>query len=134
MSDIETLPADPRTVKLVYALFLLGLFFSPVILAGLVIAYTQRSHVSEGVLSHYRFQIRTVWISLLYTMVFTFPAFFVFGSAVMGMASPSTFVLALSGLVIIAVLAWWVIRCVRGLLLASKGTAIPNPESWLFGG
>jgi len=134
MSEIETVPPDPRMVQLVYALFLLSIFFAPILLAGLAIAYDQNKHVPAQVQSHYRFQVRSVWIYMLFGVVIVLPAFFVLGLAAMGMASPSVLVIGLCVFAMIDVLAWWIIRNVRGLLLASKGEPIPDPTSWAFGG
>ena len=121
-------------VQLVYGLFLLSIFFGPILLAGMAIAYDQNKLVSAQIESHYRFQIRTAWIYMLFGAVIVLPAFFVLGLAVMGVASPSGLVLGLCGFAVIDVLAWFVIRCVRGLMLASKGHPIPEPTSWAFGG
>lgn len=82
-------PPDLCILQLVYALFLLSIFFGPILLAGL---------------------------------------------AVMGLASPSGLALGLCGFAIIDVLAWFIIRSVRGFLLASKGQPFPDLTSWAFGG
>lgn len=133
MNQIEQVPPDPRMVKLVYGLYLLSMFFGPVALAGLAIAYEQKKSAPDWVASHYRFQIRTFWISMLFVLVIAFPAFFILGTAVMGLTSPSGLVLGLCGVAVIGVLLWWIIRCLRGLRLASKDQAILNPASWAFG-
>ncbi|NKB43545.1 MAG: hypothetical protein GKS03_04625 [Alphaproteobacteria bacterium] len=134
MSEIETVPPDPRMVQLVYALFLLSILFGPILLAGLAIAYDQNKHVSATAESHYRFQIRTAWICMLFGVVIVLPAFFVLGLAAMGMASPSMLVLGLCGFMVIDVLLWFVIRCARGLMFAARNKPIPDPASWAFGG
>lgn len=134
MSDRVTVPPDPRTVQLVYALFLLSVFFGPIVFVGMVIAYDQKTGVSDQLKSHYRFQIRTAWMSVLFGVVVAFPALFVIALAAMGIVSPSNLVLALCGFLLIDVLLWFLIRTVRGLILAVKGEPIPNPASWGFGG
>jgi len=50
------------------------------------------------------------------------------------MASPGGLVLWLCGFAVFDVLAWWIIRNIRGLILAAKGKPIPDPKSWAFGG
>ncbi len=66
--------------------------------------------------THYRFQIRTFWIGLLYIVVGTILAFIVIG---------------------VAVLAWWfiwsLIRSIKGVLALNEHRPIANPTSWLFG-
>jgi uncharacterized membrane protein len=134
VTEIETVPPDPRMVKLVYALFLLSLLFGPILFAALAIAYEQKRHAAPLIASHYRFQIRTAWLSMLFALVIVLPALVVIGAAAMGMASPNGLIITLCGTVIFAVLMWWIVRCGRGLMLANKEQAIPNPASWLFGG
>ncbi|MBT4740494.1 MAG: hypothetical protein HN793_01015 [Rhodospirillaceae bacterium] len=134
MPEIETVPPDPRTVQLVYVLYLLSLFFGPIVLAGLAIAYGQKSNVPALVKDHYRFQIRSAWIYMLFGVLIVLPALFVLGLAAMGMASPGGLVLWLCGFAVFDVLAWWIIRNIRGLILAAKGKPIPDPKSWAFGG
>jgi uncharacterized membrane protein len=66
--------------------------------------------------SHFRFQVRTFWIGLLYNVV----------------GIPLSLVL-----IGIPILVWWfiwsVIRIVKGALLAAEGRPVANPQSWLFG-
>lgn len=134
MSDRVTVPPDPRMAQLVYALYLLSIFFGPILFAGLVIAYDQKTGASDQIKSHYRFQIRTAWMYVFFGVVIAFPALFVLGLAAMEVVPQSNLVLALCGFAVIDVLLWFLIRCVRGLILAVKGKPIPNPASWAFGG
>jgi uncharacterized membrane protein len=66
--------------------------------------------------THYRFQIRTWWMGLLFgviTLILTF---------------------VLIGFLLIPVVAvWYIIRCVKGLNALSKREAIEDPASWTFG-
>lgn len=134
MSDIQTVPPDPRMVKMVYWLYLLSLFFGPLMLAGLAMAHDQKRNNDQWINSHYRFQIRTGWLNMLFALVIALPAFAVLGAAALGMAAPSGLVLTLCGAAIGGVFLWWIMRCVRGLRLAFQESPIPNPKSWLFGG
>jgi uncharacterized membrane protein len=71
---------------------------------------------------------------MLFALVIALPAFAVLGAAALGMATPGRSILFLCGAALVAVLLWWIIRCVRGLRLAFQESPIPNPKSWLFGG
>ena len=66
--------------------------------------------------SHYRLQIRTFWISLLY--------------GVIGAATVPVF--GVGFVVLLLVLVWWIVRCVKGMKSLSAGEAYPNPASWLW--
>jgi len=56
---------------LVYVLYGLGYFLRGPVLAGLIIAYVKLDERDTVMESHYRFQIRTFWIGLLYTPIAT---------------------------------------------------------------
>ena len=108
--------AEGRTANLIYILYLLSLIFGVTSLVGLVMAYVNKSDAPEWVQSHYRFQIRTFWIGLLFAVVGAVTAAFVVG------------ILILAFLFI-----WWIARCVTGMRYFSEGRAHPDPASWMFG-
>ena len=79
-------------------------------------AHVKVADAEPMVQSHYRFQIRTFWIGLLY------------------LAIGIPLCLVLIG---IPILAWWfiwsLIRIAKGILLVNEHKPIANPGSWLFG-
>jgi uncharacterized membrane protein len=85
-------------------------------LIGVIIAYMKVDDAEPVLRSHYRFQIRTFWIGLLY------------------LAIGIPLCLVLIG---IPILVWWFvwssIRVVKGILLVIEHKPIVNPSSWLFG-
>ena len=103
-------------VVLVYVLYGLGYFFALPVLAGLIIAYVKLDECDPVMESHYRFQIRTFWIGLLYLVA----------------AIPLCFVMVGFFLII-----WWFVwsmtRIVIGGLRALEHRPIVNSKSWLFG-
>ena len=107
---------EGRSANLIYILYLLSLIFGVTSLVGLVMAYVNKSDAPEWVQSHYRFQIRTFWIGLLFAVVGAVTAAFVVG------------ILILAFLFI-----WWIARCVTGMRYFSEGRAHPDPASWMFG-
>jgi uncharacterized membrane protein len=80
-----------------------------------VMAYVYRDDAQYWLRTHYHFQIRTFWIGLLYLFV--------------GGITASIFI---GWLILLFWLIWYVVRCVRGLKLASEGTPVPNPATWWF--
>jgi len=100
----------------VYVLYLLGFFTGLTAVIGLIIASMQVDRADPVSRSHFRFQIRTFWIGLLYLVVGIITVHIAIGAAI---------------------LLWWcvwtLIRCVKGLLALNAGEPIGDPESWFFG-
>lgn len=129
---VDFVPDDPRaiqvyplgsrlgaetadTAQLVYILYLASLIVPITCIVGVVMAYVNRDDAPDWLRTHYRFQIRTFWLALLY--------------AVIGAVT----VVALIGLVILVfALIWWIVRCIKGLQQLSRGLPYPNPESWAW--
>jgi uncharacterized membrane protein len=63
------LVSDHGLVIAVYILYLVGFFNGITALAGVIIAYMQVGRSDQISQSHFRFQIRTFWIGLLYLVV-----------------------------------------------------------------
>jgi len=102
-------------VKLVYVLYLASVVVGITMLVGLVMAYMNRGHAAgTWVESHYTYQIRTFWIGLLYSVICIV-----------------LMIVGIGFLLIVAVLIWGVVRCVRGLQWTAAGQPVPNPQSWL---
>jgi uncharacterized membrane protein len=108
--------SDNTLALVVYILYLMAYFTGITAIAGVVVAHLQVGRGDPYLDTHYRFQIRTFWVGLVYLVV--------------GMVL--TFVLI--GLL---VLAWWfiwsLIRNVKGILALNQNQPITNPTSWLFG-
>ncbi len=108
--------AEGRTANLIYILYLLSLIFGVTSLVGLVMAYINKGDAPEWVQSHYRFQIRTFWIGLLF-----------------GVIGAVTVAFGVGILILVFVCVWWIVRCVKGMKYISRGSALPDPASWMFG-
>ncbi|HEY6004379.1 MAG TPA: hypothetical protein VIV57_15995 [Anaeromyxobacter sp.] len=110
-------PASSDTAaKIVYVLYLLSLVTGGLThLVGVVIAYVNVGGAPEPSRSHYRFQIRTFWIGLLYGVVVLFLA------------------VVWIGFIALAFLAvWLVVRCVKGLMVLDRRQPYPDVETWLW--
>ena len=108
--------SDTTLAMIVYVLYLAGCVVAITPIAGVIIAYVQYGTADPMLQSHYRFQIRTFWISVLY----------VAGGAVLCLVIVGIFVLL-----------WWfiwsLVRNIKGLLALNEGRPIADPASWLFG-
>ena len=111
------LVSNPQLALIVYILYFVGYVtvWIPAVV-GVVIAHVQVDDADPLLASHYRFQIRTFWIGLLYLVI------------------GGILVWVLIGFL---VLAWWfiwsLVRNIKGLLALNEGRPIANPGSWMFG-
>jgi uncharacterized membrane protein len=108
-------PPGATTAKIVYALYLASLVLGVTWLVGLVIAYVYVGDAPEPLKSHYRFQIRTFWIGLLYCVVGVLLTWVFVGAAVLAFF-----------------VVWVIVRCVKGLKALDRGAAYPNVTTWLW--
>lgn len=103
-------------VKLIYVLYLGSALIGLTVLVGLVMAYINRGQVrGTWAESHYTYLIRTFWIGVLYALI----------SAVL-------MIVGIGFLLIVAVVIWAIIRCVKGLQWAVGANPIPDPKSWFI--
>ena len=102
-------------VKLIYILYLVSIVVGITSIIGVIMAYINKDGVPDWLKSHYQFQIRTFWIGLLYGLIGM-----VLLTVVVGI------------LVLLFVLIWYIVRCVKGMNALDEGQAIANPKSWLF--
>lgn len=108
--------SDDVLATVVYAAYGLGYFFLIPALVGVVIAHVKVGDADPVLRSHYRFQIRTFWIGLMYLVTGTLLSVVLIG---------------------IPILIWWfvwsLVRIVKGSLLLIENKPVVNPDSWLFG-
>ena len=108
-------PQEGATANTVHILYLLGLVVPLTPIVGLVMAYVNHADAPEWVRTHYRFQIRTFWIGLLYGLIGAATCIIIIGVIWLGF-----------------VLIWWVVRCAKGMQAISRGTPYERPASWLW--
>ncbi len=104
-----------NNAKIVYILYLVGLFAGITAIVGVVMAYINKEDAPEWLKSHFQFQIRTFWIGAL----------FIFLGTILSLVIIGWFVLLFW-------LVWVIIRAVKGLKALDENKAIESPKSWLF--
>ena len=120
---------DRMMPAIIYGLSLLGLTNGVTILIGLVIAYAHLGAASPKMRSHYVFQIRTVWIALVWRLIAL--ALILVGAvlAIVLIGFPILHlgmgILGLGGV-------WYLIRSLAGAVYLAQDKAYPNPKSWLI--
>jgi uncharacterized membrane protein len=118
---LDTTPAaqqaasTEKTAKLIYILYLVSLVVGVTALVGLVMAYVYMGDAPDALKTHYRLQIRTFWIGLLY-----------------GVAAALLSVVGIGLVLFLFVAVWLIVRCVKGLKHLERREAYPNPASWLW--
>jgi len=108
--------SDYGLALIVYILYLAGFVTGVSAVIGLIIAWLQIGRADPVSRSHFRFQIRTFWIGLLFVVV-----------------GVITLHIAIGALILLWWVVWTAMRCVKGLLALNAGEPIADPESWLFG-
>ncbi len=119
-NPLPTTPAPPAaqtdsTAKIVYILYLVALVSGITAIIGVIMAYVNVGDAPEPLRTHYRFQIRTFWIAILYSI-----------------ASLVLTVVAIGAFLFVLVAVWYIIRCAKGLQYLGRGEAYPNADTWLW--
>jgi uncharacterized membrane protein len=99
----------------IYVVYLVALALPPLAILGLVLAYVSRDAAPDWLKSHYEFQIRTFWLTLLYFL----------GAAILCVVLIGLFLL-------VAVWALWVLRCALGLSRLVNREPYPRPDALLL--
>jgi uncharacterized membrane protein len=128
----ETNSATENTsiAKVIYILMIVSTIVGFTGIIGLIMAYVNMDKPSKDepnknelskeepgnwLQTHYRFQIRTYWIGLLYTLTGVFFIQFLIGY-----------------FILLFTFFWLMIRCAKGLKQLSNNQPVENLESWLF--
>ena len=106
---------DGGMANIVYILYLVGIAVGITSIVGVVMAYMNKGDAPPWLESHYRFQIRTFWIGMLYGIIGT-----VLTTVLIGF------------LVLLFVLVWWIVRCIKGMRALGDRQPVENVESWMF--
>ncbi len=119
-TPLPTTPAPPAvqtdsTAKIVYILYLVSLISGITAVVGVIMAYVNVGDAPEPFRTHYRFQIRTFWIGLLYCVACGLLTLVVVGA-----------------FLFVLVAIWFVVRCAKGLQYLGRGQPYPNAATWLW--
>jgi uncharacterized membrane protein len=118
---------ERRAVIAVYVLYLIGFVVWPLALAGFAVALVKRGRSGTVWDSHFRFQVRTAILLLVYVAAVILLMWMT--------AGPLRIAVNLgAGITGIAMGFWWIGRAVVGLLKAMEDTPVPRPDSLMFGG
>jgi len=108
-------PTEGNSANLIYILYLASLVVGITGLIGVIMAYVYQGAAPPWVQTHYRFQIRTFWIGLLYGLIGAATAWFGVGF-----------------LIILFTVVWYIVRCVKGMQRIAQSLAYDNAGTWLW--
>lgn len=115
MNEVLESNSTQETAKIVYILYLVGLFFGITGIIGVVMAYINKDDAPSWLQSHYRFQIRTFWIGGLFLFIGSLLSIVIIG-----------------WFIILFWVVWLIIRCIKGMKSLALKQEHPNPTSWFF--
>jgi uncharacterized membrane protein len=107
--------SEAKTANIIYILFLATFVVGVSELVGVIMAYVNREDAPGWIQTHYRYQIRTFWIGMMFVAVGVITLFFVIG-----------------WFVLLFFVVWYIVRTVKGMKLLAQGAPIPNPTIWLW--
>jgi uncharacterized membrane protein len=103
------------SAKVIYILLIISPIVGLTGIIALIMAYVLKDEAPQWLQTHYRFQIRTFWIGLLYATIGVF-----------------TYGIVLGYFILLFTLVWLIIRCAKGLKQLDNQQPVNNLESWLF--
>lgn len=112
----EQASTSTSTAKVIYILLIVSTLILITGLVAIIMAYVNREDSDDWLQTHYRFQIRTCWIGLLYLSIGVF-----------------TFQVGIGFYIMLFTFVWMIIRCAKGLKQLEKNQAVDKVDSWLFG-
>ena len=107
---------ESNTARLVYIFYMAGILLYLLTLIGVIVAYTHKAEAPDWLKSHYEFQIRTFWITLLLLIA---------GWTTMSMGGIGFLILATWAI-------WLIVRCVSAYRLLKRKTPHPDPTTLLY--
>ena len=103
------------TAKVIYILLIISTLVGVTGIIALIMAYIFKDDSEDWLQSHYRFQIRTYWIGLLYVLL-----------------GALTLTITLGYFILLFTFVWVIVRCSKGLKQLEDSQPVKNVESWLF--
>ncbi|MGP9766023.1 DUF4870 family protein [Halomonas sp. AOP13-D3-9] len=115
VSEEQQSQPDTTMAMVIYALYLASFILGFTSIIGVVIAYVYKGKGPTWLDEHYRYQIRTFWIGLVYGIIFSILLFAVIGFPLL-----------------LALAVWFIIRCVKGFKGLQEKRAPSNVDTWLI--
>ena len=105
--------------KVIYILLIISTIVGITGIIAVIMAYVNKNNSIESadhwLQTHYRFQIRTYWIGLLYVFI-----------------GAITLQLTIGFFILVFTFFWIIIRCAKGLKQLENKQEVQNINSWMF--
>lgn len=115
VSEEQHYQPDTTMAMVIYALYLASFILGFTSIIGVVIAYVYKGKGPTWLDEHYRYQIRTFWIGLVYGTLFSLLTLILIGFPLL-----------------LALAVWLIIRCVKGFKGLQEKRAPSNIDTWLI--
>lgn len=115
MNELTEKKNTTPTAKVIYILLIVGTIVGFTGIIGLIMAYVFKDDSTDWLQTHYRFQIRTYWIGLLYVALGIF-----------------TLTTGIGYFILLFTFVWTIVRCAKGLKQLENDQPVKNLESWFF--
>ncbi len=101
--------------KVIYILLIISSLIVITGIIAVIMAYVNNDDSDDWLQTHYRFQIRTFWIGVLYVFI--------------GLTLSHVLI---GYLILLFTFFWLVIRCAKGLKQLENQQPVKNLKSWMF--
>jgi len=115
MNNLTTKTNNVPTTKVIYILLIVSTLVGLTGIIGLIMAYVYKDESNDWLQTHYRFQIRTYWIGLLYVAL-----------------GFITLTINIGYFILLFTFVWMIVRCTKGLKQLENNQPVNNLESWFF--
>lgn len=137
MSDLSASEASSRNDSaqmpvVIYVLYLVGFFTIITPVVGVILAYVSKTGPASWLDSHYDNAIHVFWKGILYMILSVVMICLCIPFFIQEQILPGILVALIGSLAALAQLVWYIVRCVKGIMIASEKRAYPDPESWGF--
>ncbi len=112
----------------VYGLYLVALATALPVFVGVIVAYFSRPTAGPVMRSHYEFQIRTFWLSIVWWII---GGALLLVGGVLSIVLVGIPILILGGVICALVWVWFLVRSIVGVTYLMRGEAYPRPYAWI---
>ena len=104
---------NTNTAKVIYLVLVLGLFIPFTNVVAIIFAYINKGQGSSFLDKHYRYQIRTFWIGIVYIVI-----------------SSILTIIFIGYILLLLTYLWTILRCLKGFNALQNNETPKNVTTW----